>query len=324
MNARLLATPETDRVGRGEAFAGLGIMLPTFDPFGQGTPPLLEAAELAEQLEFDSGWIGDHLAFHAPILETTCALAAAAARTSRLKLGTGVLLLGLRHPVWTAKQLGTIGALAPGRLLLGVGVGGENPAEWEAAGIPVRERGRRVDEALEILPPLLRGQPVAHPGPLLQVQSPRLAPVPGEMPPLGIGGRSDAAITRAARAGDAWLPLWLSPERLERGRLALEEQAEALGRQRPSVVVMVFAAVTSDQARSRAEAERFVRGQYGLPFERLERWCLIGDEEDVAAGVAAHRAAGAAGVVLVAIAEDALGQLERFAGVRARLGGVWR
>jgi len=125
--------------------AGFGVMLPTFDPFRTGPPPLARGAALAEDLGFDAGWVGDHLAFHPPVMDALGALCAAAASTRTLLLGTGVLLLPMRHPVWTAKQVATVDALAPGRVLLGVGVGGENPAEWEAAGVPVRERGRRLD-----------------------------------------------------------------------------------------------------------------------------------------------------------------------------------
>ncbi|WP_296145213.1 LLM class flavin-dependent oxidoreductase, partial [Pseudonocardia sp. SCN 73-27] len=95
---------------------------------------MVEGAVLAEELGFDSGWVGDHLSFHPPLLDALTALTAAAVRTERLVLGTGVLLLPMRNAVWTAKQLASIDSLAPGRLLFGVGVGGENPAEWEAAG----------------------------------------------------------------------------------------------------------------------------------------------------------------------------------------------
>lgn len=105
------------------SLAGFGLMLPTFDPYRQGSWRLIEAAARAEELGFDSGWAGDHLQYHAPALEPYGALAAVAARTRSLRLGFGVMLLALRSPVWVAKQLATLDALAPGRVVLGVGAG---------------------------------------------------------------------------------------------------------------------------------------------------------------------------------------------------------
>ncbi|HEX3607774.1 MAG TPA: LLM class flavin-dependent oxidoreductase [Candidatus Dormibacteraeota bacterium] len=301
------------------SLAGYGLMLPTFDPYRRGGWPLLEAAERAEELGFDSAWAGDHLQYHAPVLEPCAALSAVAARTRRLRLGFGVLLLALRSPVWAAKQLGTLEALAPGRVVLGVGAGGENPAEFEAAGVPVRERGRRLDEALEVVGRLLEGGPVDHPGPLLPVRSPGLEPVPGRRLPLAVGGRSEAAQARAARAGDAWLAVWLSPERVAQGRERIAALAAAAGRPAPQTLLMVFVHVGADRSRARAEVDALTRGQYGLPLERLERWALIGDAATVAEGLAAHRAAGVDGFVLHPASPDPVAQLEPLAAVRELL-----
>lgn len=301
--------------------AGFGVMLPTFDPFRTGPPPLLAGAALAEELGFDAGWVGDHLSFHPPVLDAIGALSGAAGATGSLLLGTSVLLLPMRHPVWTAKQLATVDALAPGRLCVGVGVGGENPQEWEAAGVPVAGRGKRLDESLEILRPLLRGEPVDHPGPLLPTRSPVLEPVPSTPPPLVIGGRSDAALRRAARVGDGWMGVWMSPRRVAAARERLAELAAGHARPVPTVLMMVFVHVTGpgdDPVAAREQAAGFVRGQYGLPFEALERWVLVGGEAQVAEGLDGLRAAGVEGFVLVPVAADLLEQYRRLAGVRAR------
>jgi alkanesulfonate monooxygenase SsuD/methylene tetrahydromethanopterin reductase-like flavin-dependent oxidoreductase (luciferase family) len=314
----------TDRAGSvprlGESLAGFGLMLPSFDPYRQGAWPLLEAAERAERLGFDSGWVGDHLQYHPPTLEPYGALCAAAARTSRLRLGFAVMLLALRSPVWVAKQLATLEALAPGRIVFGAGVGGESPAEFEAAGVPLQERGRRVDEALEIVGRLLEGGPLDHRGPLFTVRTPGLEPVPGRRLPLVVGGRSEAAQARAARVADAWLAVWLSPERVGEGRDRIAALAAAAGRPAPETLVMVFVHLGHSRERARADVDTLMRGQYGLPLERLERWCLIGDAETVAEGLAAHRAAGATGFVLHPACPDPLSQLEPLAAVRELLG----
>jgi probable F420-dependent oxidoreductase len=294
-------------------------MLPSFDPFRTGAPPLLAGAELAEELGFDSGWVGDHLSFHPPVLDALASLAAVAARTERLLLGTGVLLLPLRDAVWTAKQVATVLALAPDRLLLGVGVGGENPAEFAAVGVPVAERGRRLDEGLKILTALLRGEPVDHPGPLLPTRSPALEPTPATPPPLVVGGRSDAALRRAARVGDGWLGVWMSARRVRAVRARLDELAVEYGRPPVDLVLMVFVHVTADSAAGRAEAAAFVRGQYDLPFAQLERWVLVGDAAHVAAGLGELRAAGVQGFVLMTAAADPLEHYRRLADVRELL-----
>ncbi len=151
----------------------------------------MECARLAEQLGFDAVSVGDHLWCPAPVYDAGISLAAAAAVTERVKLGFGVMLLGLREPAWAAKQLITLDALAPGRLVLGVGVGGEFPAEFEAVGLRVSQRGRRLDEALSVLPDLLMGRAVSHAGPALTLETPALA--------ADLRGRPRGAGARACR-----------------------------------------------------------------------------------------------------------------------------
>jgi alkanesulfonate monooxygenase SsuD/methylene tetrahydromethanopterin reductase-like flavin-dependent oxidoreductase (luciferase family) len=165
-------------VSAGPEGALCGVLLPTFDPTSSGERlPVVEAARLAEQLGFGALWAGDHLACPAPGLDAPGCLSAAAAVTERIALGFSVMLLGLRAPAWSAKQLATIDALAgPGRLRLGVGVGGEFPEEFAAAAVNVKQRGARLDDALNVLPDLLSGRPVDYEGRALSVHSPALLP----------------------------------------------------------------------------------------------------------------------------------------------------
>jgi alkanesulfonate monooxygenase SsuD/methylene tetrahydromethanopterin reductase-like flavin-dependent oxidoreductase (luciferase family) len=295
-------------------------MLPSFDPLRLGHPyRLLAGARLAEELGFDTGWIGDHLAYHPPTLAALCAVSAAAAVTSRLRLGTGILLLPMRNPVWTAKQVATVGSLAPDRFFLGVGVGGEGSEEFEAAGFATSGRGIRLDESLEVIGALLHGQPVDYSGRQVKVRSPALAPIPPSLPPVIVGGRSDAALERAGKIGDGWLGVWMSLARLRRSMDLLGEHAEAHRRPRPTVIFMVFVHVTDDRETARTEVARFIRGQYGLPLDALERWIVVGPESYVAEQLQTFSDAGAPGLVLVPAAADPLRQYERFAEVRALL-----
>ncbi|MGH9023056.1 MAG: LLM class flavin-dependent oxidoreductase [Acidimicrobiia bacterium] len=293
--------------------AGWGVMLPSFDPHRIGTPPLLESAELAEDLGFDSLWVGDHLAYHAPVLEATCALSAVAARTHLPRVGYAVMLLALRHPVWAAKQIATLEAMAPGRVVLGVGVGGENPAEFEASGVPLGGRGKRLDDALQIVTALLRGEALEPGDPRLTGGSPALSPVPGRMLPLVVGGRSAKALSRAARLGDGWMGVWLDRLRLERSMAQLGEQAAAFGRKAPETILMLQANVGQDRRQAENEAEAWVGGQYGLVFEALKRWVFVGDEASLAESLSGFVEAGVSGFVLGPAGPDPLRQIERFA-----------
>jgi alkanesulfonate monooxygenase SsuD/methylene tetrahydromethanopterin reductase-like flavin-dependent oxidoreductase (luciferase family) len=292
------------------------VLLPTFDALGQGTPPVVAAARRAEELGFDAAWAGDHLIAHPPVLDALCALAAAAAVTSRIELGVSVLQLGLRQPAWAAKQLATVEALAPGRLRLGVGVGGEYPDEFLAAGVSHRTRGRRLDEMLGILPALLRGEAVDHPGPLAPVRVAGLRPAVGSPLPVSVGGRSDAALRRAARFADQWMGMWLSAETVRGCARTLSTLAAEYGRPVPSVSMLVLVNVDADAASARREAADLVQGQYQMPLRTVERWAAYGTPEAVAAMLREYADAGVSEFVLMPASADAIGQYERLAQVR--------
>ncbi len=284
----------------------LGVNLPTFDPLGSGgSPQFVEAAQLAEQAGFDAVWVGDHLSAPSPNHDSTVALAAVAATTPRVKLGYGVMLLGLRQPAWIAKQLTTIDALAPGRLLLGVGVGGEFPQEFEALGLDVKRRGRLLDQALAELPEWLQGS-----------SDPALAPAISALPPIWVGGRSDAAMTRAARVGDGWLVNWMSPDRIRERGEALAVLAEAEGRPRPALGLVISCYTDRDPNRAREHAAAYTQAMYGMPFERVERYTPVGSADRIAEAVAAYLEAGVEEFVLTPLTGEPLEQIQRLAEVR--------
>ena len=297
-----------------------GVLLPSFDPFRTGEPlPVVRAARLAEQLDFDVVWVGDHLACPAPGLDATVSLTAAAAVTERIGLGFSVMLLGLRPAAWTAKQLISIDALSGGRLRLGVGVGGEFPAEFTAAGVPLGERGVRVDETLQVLPDLLTGKPVVHDGRTLKLDVPALEPALDEPPPIFVGGRGEPALRRAARFGDAWLPMWLTPDKLARRAELLAELAAEYGRPCPTLALLVGVHIDDDLEAARREAAGHLSGQYRLPLEAVERWTALGSIERVLAYLHEHVAAGVQELVLMPLGSDPLRQYERLAELSSRL-----
>jgi alkanesulfonate monooxygenase SsuD/methylene tetrahydromethanopterin reductase-like flavin-dependent oxidoreductase (luciferase family) len=292
----------------------VGIMLPSFDPFRTGEPPrILEAAILAEALQFDAVWVGDHLASPAPVLDGPICLAAAAAVTARVDVGFSVMLLGLRQPAWAAKQLASLQALSGGRLALGVGVGGEFPGEFVAAGVPVSERGRRLDAILAVLGDLLTGAAVDFDDAKVSLRVPALEPALRAPPRLLVGGRSDRALRRAARFGDVWLPMWFTPAELAVRAERLADLAAEHERQCPKLAVLVGVHADTDLRRARREAAGHLQGLYGLPFEVVERWTLIGHVDAVAARLAEYLEIGVEEIILMPLARDPLRQYEQLA-----------
>lgn len=180
-------------------------------------------------------WSTDHLVASAPILDAAVVLATAATVTDRITVGFGVMLLALRPVAWAAKQIATLQQLSGNRVALGVGTG--NPAHgdigWRAAGVPFRDRGRRTDEALLVLPALVTGQPAVL-GDGLEVTLAPGAP----MPPVLVAGNGDRALRRAAAYGDGWLSIALPPEEVASGLVALGELAAQHGRPAPRATVV--------------------------------------------------------------------------------------
>jgi alkanesulfonate monooxygenase SsuD/methylene tetrahydromethanopterin reductase-like flavin-dependent oxidoreductase (luciferase family) len=281
-----------------------GVLLPTFDPQRSGEPfRVAAAARLAEQLGYDSIWAGDHLKCPAPVLDAPTCLAVAAAVTDRPNIGLSVMLLGMRQIAWAAKQIATLQHLSGNRLRLGVGVGGEFPQEYEAAEVPLAQRGARLDQALTLLPQFL-APGTEH---SLEPSAP--------MPPVLIGGRSDRAVERAAQFGDAWLPMWVSPETLAQRAERLAELSQAQGRPTPGLSLLVLAHVDEDGSRARAQADAHLRGQYGMGLERVERWTPVGSVGAVAEFLEPYTRIGVSEILLLPLGSRPLEQIERMADV---------
>lgn len=292
---------------------GIGPLLPTFDATGAGLRDPRSVAAQAEDLDFDHVWVGDHLSFHgSPWLESVTALTLIGAATRHVGIGFSVLLPSLRPAAWVAKQVATLATLFPGRLTLGVGVGGEEPAEWAAVGVPVTERGARTDAFLAALPDLLAGREVVLDEPSGRRIPPLRPAVPP--PPVWVGGRSRAALRRAVRFGDVWLGAFVDPPRV---RAAGEEMAAMAGDDPPpSRAVSAFVQVNGDRGDAEAQAADYVGGIYGLPFERMRRYVILGDEEEVAARLLELLEAGAEGMSLIPTCRRPWTQLEPLAEVR--------
>ncbi len=222
-----------------------GIVLPHFAAFArkEAGQRILEAAEAAETLGYSAVWVVDHLVFPArlegsyafnpedPILEPLTVLAALALKTSRVRLGTAVLVLPYRHPVYAAKALATIDVLSGGRVMVGVGAGWLE-AEFSALGVPFSERGSRTDETIDLFKALWTQDPVNFSGRHFRVENMKFVPQPVQKPrpPILVGGTTRGALRRVARRGDGWVAMGKGPEDLKAPLDTLREFALREGR----------------------------------------------------------------------------------------------
>ncbi|NJP98403.1 LLM class flavin-dependent oxidoreductase [Nonomuraea sp. FMUSA5-5] len=280
---------------------------------GSGIPDVAKARHL-ERLGYDAAGFSDVIVGDGtPGVDPAVTLAAAAAVTERIGLEFGVLSLPLRPVAWVASQVQTLQLLSDGRVVLGVGIGGfPGSPFWRAVGAPVSGRGRWTDAALRALPGLISGRPTPVGGAEVT-----LGPA-AAVPPILVGGNSEAAMRRAVLYGDGWAPSLITPAALAAKVARLRELAGELGRPVPSVSVGGHAFLSGD----RAALESFVSmlsGPHGMPEETARDVPVTGGVEEVAERLAAYAEAGADAVGLALDGAEWMRQAEVLAEARDRL-----
>jgi probable F420-dependent oxidoreductase len=274
----------------------------------------IDHALAVETLGFDSLWTGEHMLFHGPVTDGLITLAAIAGKTSRLKIGSAITLLPLRPPVVVAKAVSTLDVVSKGRFIFGVGVGGEFPQEFEACGVPHHERGRRANEAIEICRKLWTEDHVTYQGKIFQLHDVTMLPKPIQPggPPIIVAGRSEAAMRRAARLGDGYMPYLFTPERYAESFKHIyaiaSEQRRDMSRFTPYHFVFTAVGETHDEAH-RLAVEKLSR-RYNQPFEHLvERYCALGTPKDCVERLQRFVTAGARHFILSPLCDsEVLGQ----------------
>ncbi len=196
-----------------------------------------EFARRAEDLGYDRVTVGEHIMDGNPPRPTMMgipAMAAAAGATRRIRVLTGIVIAPLYHPVMLAKMVSILDQISDGRLDFGIGISGQRDtrAEFDALEIPVNTRGRRTDEMLRVMKDLWTSEKVSHQGRFFNFDDVTLLPKPVQepYPPIWVAGRSDAAIRRAAVAGDGWYPYLFTVNRIRRSNASVREMAEHSGR----------------------------------------------------------------------------------------------
>ena len=272
----------------------IGVMPGPWPTGAEGADLFWRFVDTAERGDIDSLWFSERLSSPLPVLEPMTAMAAVAARTRRLKFGPSVLVTPFRAPVMLARELAMIDYLAGGRMLPAVGIGVEQEREFRAAGVPFRERGRRTDEAIGIMRRCWTEDEVTFVGEFWQLERVTVLPKPVQRPfPLWIGGNSEAAMRRAGRLGDGWIPSFIAPDAFRVGvEKTLAFAAEA-GREVPPdhFGALVYFCLDRDRDAARAVAMPFVPrgrvddstleactafGPADLLLERLEEYARAG------------------------------------------------
>ena len=214
---------------------GLAVRNFTAEPEMPNPEALLAYAVEAESLGFESLWVWDHVLLGVkpcfPILDSLSMLTAFAGATSRIRLGTGVLVLPLRNPVVLAKELATLDVISGGRLILGV-ASGWYKREFDAVGIPFEQRGRIMDRNLELLKRLWEEDLVTgeYPPHVLDGAVMMPKPIQKPRPPILVGGYVDRVLRRAGEQSDGWLTYFYTPESFSESWRKVCQFAEAAGR----------------------------------------------------------------------------------------------
>jgi len=289
------------------ASARVGLFPPVVEPLRFGPEQLQATLARVTEARVDHLCVGDHVSFFVGagsdgLITATSMLTA----QDELPVYVGLYLLPLRHPVPVARQLATIAQLAPGRLTLGVGIGGEDSHEIEVCGVDPKTRGRRMNECLHILRSLGDGTPVTFDGEFFSLQDALITPPPSPPIPLIVGGRSDAALSRAAKLGDGWLGIWVSPRRYSAGRDHITRHATDVGRDpsRFEHALNVWCGFGPTRESARAPLATQMQAFYQMPFEPFERYSPYGTPEHVAEFLSPYIEAGCSTFNVIPCASD--------------------
>ncbi|MCH8897105.1 MAG: LLM class flavin-dependent oxidoreductase [Chloroflexi bacterium] len=266
--------------------------------FGQGgdNPNYLrELVELGDRYGYDSIWLSDRIVSDRFSLEPMVALSMVAAYSDRLKFGTSVLALPLRNPVVLAKQIATLDYLSQGRFFPAVGLGQEEPEEYEACGVSKDDRAQRTDEAIVLMRRLWQEDVVTHEGKFFNCHNVSITPktVFKPSPPVWIGGRSHAAARRVGRVGDGWLVSSATPDEVGEGRQIVFDTADQCQRviEDDHIGVLMGYYIADDYEQAKTKAYKYVtRHRPDAPFNQFT---ALGTVEQVAELIQDYIDAGA-------------------------------
>ena len=304
-----------------------GVLLPTRGVlvYAGNAGPRVELnwqmAETAERLGYDSVWIGDSITSK-PRLEPLTAMAAVAARTNRVKIGTAVLLNALRHPVHLAHGAATIDNISDGRVILGLGAGRSNNRmfvdEHAAVGVPIMERAARMEESIRVMRALWKGESVSNDGEFYPLRDVTLEPRPVQPSiPLWISSNwVRRGLARVAELGDGWITNAPSADQFARCWERIEQCAGELGRDTSEIGRCLYISVNlkDDVDAALDEGDQFMRAYYSVPYDVISKQllCVFGPPDQSIAAIRAYQERGAEYFIVRFASPDQMGQLARF------------
>ena len=263
---------------------------------------------------FDHIFMADHVSFrNGSGTDGFVEVAALSQLDPRVGVMISIYLLPLRHPLPVARQLASMARIAPGRMIFGVGIGGEDRHEIEICGVDPKRRGIRANESLEIIRGLLNGDVVSFSGVEFNISDAVIRPTPKKSIPIIVGGRSDAALTRAAKYSEGWIGVWCSSERFRNAINIVDAEAEEYGRSEVDWCHGYQPWVGLDTKDSKKAFESVKRGMenfYRIPFEKFERYTPSGTPTEVAEKLAPYVEAGCKVFNLKVCSQDAEEEVE--------------
>jgi probable F420-dependent oxidoreductase len=266
--------------------------------FGQGGDDagyLRHLVEMGDSFGYDSIWLSDRIVSDRFSLEPIVALSMIAGYSDRMKFGTSVLALPLRNPVVLAKQIATLDYLSQGRFFPAVGLGQEEPEEYEACGVGKEDRGPRTDEAIRLMRRLWEEDNVTHEGNFFSCHNVSVTPKPFLKPstPVWIGGRSHAAARRVGRVGDGWLVSSATPQEISEGRDIMFTTAAEFDREIEDdhVGVLIGYYIAPETKESEDSAHRYITRD--RPDAHFTEYSAVGSTEHVAKMIQGYIDAGA-------------------------------
>ncbi|MDD9907858.1 MAG: LLM class flavin-dependent oxidoreductase [Rhodospirillaceae bacterium] len=280
--------------------------------FGTTLRSVYNIAKLAKQIEdlgYDFLGCGEHVSFHGETANGLVSLSVAAGATERIRLMSAITLVPLYPAALLAKMGAALDVASNGRFTLGVGVGGEFPNEFEACGVPVNQRGSRTDDALEVITRTWTETDVTYEGRYTTLKNFSLKPLPIQKPrpPIWVSGRTDAAMKRAAKYGDGWLPYMYTPEHLAKSIEKIKAFGEEVGTDLSdfTFALYIFSAVHEDNDTAVKYAADRLSKQYAQDFSQLvHKYALAGDPDKCKARLQEYIDAGASAVFVSSACPD--------------------
>ena len=304
----------------------MGVLLPTRGVlvYAKGGRPRVELnwqmAETAERIGYDSVWVGDSITSK-PRLEPMAVMAALAARTHRVKIGTAVMLNALRHPVHLAHSIATIDNISDGRIILGLGAGRSNNQmfvdEHAAVGVPIEERAARMEESIDVLRKLWTEDDVSNPDGFYPLSGMTLEPRPVQRPvPIWLSSNwVQRGLKRVAAQGDGWITNVPSTEMFTKCWDRIEEKGQELSRDVSRIPRALYISVNlNDEDEALAEGDGFMRSYYGIPYEVVSKQllCVFGPAQKAIDVIKRYKEAGANYFIVRFASPNQMQQLEKF------------